>query len=83
VALRHRASQNYIGVYFVPKAKLNRWRAQWGKNTKKLLGDFPTEIEAAAAYNRFVKRRDEFNAGFLLSRVNDLPEEQERVGVEL
>jgi AP2 domain len=74
MALRLRTSQNYIGVYFVQK--LSKWRAQSGTNTKRVIGDFPTEVEAAQAYNRFVKARDEFNGGFLLSRVNDLREEQ-------
>jgi len=74
MALRLRLSTRYINVYYAPT--LNKWRAQFGKNSKTIIGDFPTEIEAAAAYNRFVKERDGFNAGFLLSRVNDLPEEQ-------
>jgi len=80
MALRLRSSQRYIGTYYVPKLKI--WRAIFGKNTKRLIGDFPTEIEAARAYNNFVRERDGFNGGFPLSRVNDLPEEQERATVE-
>jgi hypothetical protein len=71
MALKLRCSKRYIGVYFAPS--LNKWRAIYGKNTKKILGDFPTEIEAAKRYNEYVRERDGFNAGFLLSRVNDLP----------
>jgi hypothetical protein len=74
MALRLRSSKRYIGVYFAPS--LNKWRAIFGKNTKTVLGDFTTEIEAAKRYNEYVRERDGFNAGFLLSRVNDLPEEQ-------
>jgi hypothetical protein len=77
MALRVRASQNFIGVYYVPK--LNKWRAQVGKNTKVTIADCLTEIQAARAYNDYVRRRDGFNGGFLLSSVNDLPEERERV----
>ena len=77
MALKLRASQKFIGTYYIPKLKI--WRAIHGKNTKKILGDFPTEPEAAAAYNRFVRQRDGHNGGFFLSRVNDLPEERERV----
>lgn len=73
MALRLRCSEQYIGVYYAPS--LRKWRTQIGKDTKRVIGDFPTELEAAAAYNRFVKERDGFNGGFLLSRVNDLPEE--------
>jgi hypothetical protein len=75
MVLRLRASRNFIGTYYAPT--LNRWRALHGKNTKTIIGDFPTEIEAAAAYNRFVRERDGKNGGFILSRVNDLPEERE------
>jgi hypothetical protein len=74
MALKLRASRNYIGTYYAPT--LNRWRALHGKNTKTIIGDFPTEIEAARAYNAYVVSRDGWNAGFLLSRVNVLPEEQ-------
>jgi hypothetical protein len=75
MALRLRASQNYIGVYFV--SALNKWRAQSGKNTKVTIADCLTEIEAARAYNEFVRARDGFNGGFLLSRVNDVREKRE------
>jgi hypothetical protein len=73
MALKLRCSKRYIGVYFAPS--LNKWRAIFGKNTKKIIADCETELECAAAYNRFVKERDGFNGGFLLSRMNDLPEE--------
>jgi hypothetical protein len=75
MALKLRCSKRYIGVYFAPS--LNKWRAIFGKNTKKIIADCDSELGCAAAYNRFVKERDGFNGGFLLSRVNDLPEEQE------
>jgi hypothetical protein len=74
MALKLRSSKEYIGVFFAPT--LNRWRALHGKNTKQLIGEFSTEIEAAKSYNQFVRARDGFNGGFLLSRVNILPEEQ-------
>jgi hypothetical protein len=74
MALKLRSSKRYIGVYFAPSLK--KWRAVLGKNTKRLIGDFSTELEAAGAYNNYVRARDGFNAGFLLSRVNVLPEEQ-------
>jgi hypothetical protein len=74
MALKLRSSKLYIGVYFAPS--LNKWRAIFGKNTKKIIADCNTELESARAYNRFVKERDGFNGGFLLSRVNVLPEEQ-------
>jgi hypothetical protein len=73
MALKLRCSTQYIGTYYAPSLK--KWRAIFGKNTKKLLGDFPTEIEAAKRYNEYVRERDGFNGGFLLSRVNVLPEE--------
>jgi hypothetical protein len=76
MALKLRCSKQFIGVYFAPS--LNKWRAMHGKNTKNILGDCPTEIEAGRAYNDYVRARDGFNGGFLLSRVNDLPEERER-----
>jgi len=75
MTLKLRLSTQYINVYYAPS--LRKWRAQFGKNTKVIIGDFATEIEAARAYNDYVKRRDGFNGGFLLSRVNDLPDEQE------
>jgi hypothetical protein len=80
MALRLRSSTRYIGVYFAPS--LNKWRAIFGKNTKKLIAECSTELECAKLYNEYVRERDRFNGGFLLSRVNDLPEERERVGVE-
>lgn len=75
MALKLRSSKRYIGTYYVPKLKI--WRAIFGKNTKKVLGDFETELEAAKRYNEYVRERDGKNGGFLLSRVNDLPEEQQ------
>ena len=74
MALRLCSSKRYIGTYYAPS--LNKWRAIFGKNTKKVLGDFETELEAAKRYNEYVRERDGMNGGFLLSRVNDLPEEQ-------
>jgi hypothetical protein len=74
MALRLRASRNYIGTYYAPT--LDRWRALHGKNTKTIIGDFPTEIEAARAYNDYVKRRDGFNGGFGLSRINCVEPEE-------
>lgn len=81
MALKLCSSRRYIGTYYVPKLKI--WRAIFGKNTKQILGDFSTELDAAKAYNRFVKERDGFNGGFLLSRVNDLPEERVCADAEL
>ena len=75
MALKLRSSKRYIGTYYAPS--LSKWRAIYGKNTKKILGDFETELEAAKRYNEYVRERDGFNGGFLLSRVNDLPEEHE------
>jgi hypothetical protein len=77
MALKLRCSTQYIGVYYAPS--LHKWRALHGKNSKVVIGDFHTELEAARGYNDHVKRRDGFNGGFLLSRVNDIQEEGLRV----
>jgi hypothetical protein len=74
MALKLRSSQRYIGTYYIPKLKI--WRAIHGKNTKTIIADCQTELECAKRYNDYVRERDGFNGGFLLSRVNDLPEEQ-------
>jgi hypothetical protein len=74
MALKLRCSKLYIGVFYAPS--LNKWRAIFGKNTKTIIADCQTELECAKRYNDYVKERDGFNGGFLLSRVNDLPEEQ-------
>ena len=80
MALKLHSSKLYIGVYYAPSLPtLRKWRAIFGKNTKRVIGDFPTEIEAARAYNSFVRERDGLNGGFLLSRVNDLPDKLEKV----
>jgi hypothetical protein len=81
MALKLRSSKLYIGTYYAPSLK--QWRAIFGKNTKRLIGEFSTELDAARAYNNFVRVRDGLNGGFLLSRVNDLPEERVCADAEL
>ncbi len=45
-------TSKYKGVYKNKNVKINKWTAYHKKNGKKLfLGNFKTEIEAAAAYN--------------------------------
>jgi hypothetical protein len=80
MALNLRSSKQYIGVYYAPSLK--KWRAIFGKNTKTVIADCQTELECAQRYNDYVKNRDGLNGGFLLSRVNDLPEERVCADVE-
>jgi hypothetical protein len=67
---RFRRSKTYIGVAFDPAIK--QWFAYTGKSSKRILASCGTELDAAKAYNAFMTARDGFNAGFLLTRINDL-----------
>jgi hypothetical protein len=70
---RVRSSKKFIGVYYSPL--LNKWLACKGKNSKVTVATCETEYAAAVAFNDYTRAQHGHNGGFLLSRINDIPEE--------
>jgi hypothetical protein len=72
---RVRASKEYIGVAFDPVIK--QWLAYRGQNTKVVLARCGSEIEAAQEFNRLALDEAETNGGFILRRLNIIPEQNQ------
>jgi hypothetical protein len=73
---RMRVSKIYIGVAYDPA--IGKWIAYRGQNTKKILATCNSELSAAKEFNRFIHDEARNNGGFLLGRLNDIPEEKKQ-----
>jgi hypothetical protein len=68
-----RPSKRFPGVWF--HTEMRMWRARYKRHGKPvIIGHYASEIEAAAAFNAAVIAHDR-GGGFLLSRINFIPEE--------
>jgi hypothetical protein len=73
---RIRVGKIYIGVTYDPAT--NKWLAYRGQNTKRILAACNSELAAAKEFNQFIQNEARNNGGFLLGRLNDIPEEKEQ-----